>query len=119
MGHEALGLRTGDRVRLSGGYDMEPPWLSGVAAVEGTVASFIPGQNKQPAAVIKLDVPLVAKGATGDTLVLELRYEGATWGAMETVHVELCDFTPEVKRWKDRRQGKWIESHATCERLSG
>jgi hypothetical protein len=110
-------LQAGDRVRLSGGYDFEPAWLSGKASVEGTVAAFIPGQNKNPAAVIKLDEPISAEGATGDALVLELRYVGANWGSTEIVHVELCNFMPEPKRWQDRRQGKWVESHATCERL--
>lgn len=78
---------------------------------------FIPGQNEASAAVIKLDELITAGDVTGDTLVLELRYVGASWGSTETVHVELCDFTPEAKKWQERRQGKWVESHATYVRL--
>jgi len=111
------GLQTGDRVRLSGGYDMDPAWLSGKAHVDGTVAGFIPGQNVTPAAVIKLDAPITALGAAGDTLVLELRYVGADWAPTGTVHVELCDFMPDLKRWQERRQGKWVESHGTYKRM--
>lgn len=112
-------LRVGDRVELSGGYDMEPRWLAGREFVLGSLVGFIPGQNKNPAAVVKLDTPISIDGLTGDTLVLELRYVGAEWRATEIVHVELCDFAPEPKRWQDRRQGTWVESHATYKRLLG
>ncbi len=105
-------------MHLSGGYHFEPAWLSGKASVEGTVAEFIPGQNETPAAVVKLDEPLTTEGVTGDVLVLELRYVGAKWEDTGTVHIELCDFAPEPKRWQDRRQGKWVESHATYQRLA-
>lgn len=112
-----MGLQAGDRMRLSGGYSFEPAWLAGEASVEGMVAEFIPGQNNRPAAVIKLDAPITAEGITGDVLVLELRYADATWEAKGVIHVELCDFPPEPRRWRDRRQGKWVESHATYNRL--
>jgi len=117
MADQATSLNAGDRVRVSGGYNFEPAWLAGRSSVVGTVATFIPGQNEKPAAVVTLDKPVTAEGVTGDTLVLELRYAGASWGPTETVHVELCDYTPEPKGWKDRQQGKWVESHATYERL--
>jgi hypothetical protein len=111
-------MQTGDRVRLSGGYDFEPTWLSGRASVEGAVVDFIPGQNDTAAAVIRLDASITAKGVTGDVLVLEIRYVGATWETTGIVHIELCDFTPERKRWQDRQKGNWVESHATYERLT-
>lgn len=110
-------LSIGDQVRLSGGYDMEPAWLCGRSAYTGTVLKFIPGQNETEALVVELDSPVFFKGITGNTLVLELRYVDARWEKRNIVHVELCDFDPEPKTWKDRKQGKWIESHAMCERL--
>ena len=83
------------------------------------MVDFIPGRNEPAAAVIiRLDTPISAEGVTADVLVLALRYVGATWETTGTVHVELCDFTPERKRWRDRKQGKWVESHATYERVS-
>lgn len=83
------------------------------------MAEFISGQNEARAAVVKLDEPLTTAGVTGDMLVLELRYEDARWEATGTVHIELCDFAPEPQRWQDRRQGKWVESHATYQRVAG
>jgi hypothetical protein len=50
-------------------------------------------------------------------LVPELRYAGAKWEETGTVHVELCDFEPQAKSWQDRKQGKWVDSHATYRRL--
>jgi len=110
-------LVPGDRIRLSGGYDMEPEWLGGHDAVMGSLAAFIPGQNREPAALVQLDHPLEVQGITGERIVLELRYVGATWTDEGVVHVELCDFEPEAKTWSARRQGKWVESHATYTKL--
>jgi len=110
-------LAVGDQVELSGGYDMEPSWLGGQSSYRGIVSAFIPGQNSQPAAVVKLGVPITADGVTGDVVVLELRYVGATWKDTETVHVELCDFVPDAKASQLRRRGKWVESHATYRRV--
>ena len=97
---------------------MEPIWLSGAPSVEGTVEALIPGHNDTPAAVVILDQSLQTAKGSGDRAVLELRYVGAAWGATGVVHVELCDFSPEATTWKDRRQGVWVESHATYERLT-
>jgi len=111
-------LQIGDLVQLSGGYSFGPEWLAGAASVQGSVVAFIPGQNELQAAVIKLRRAITCKNVTGDILVLELRYVGAIWEPSGTVHVELCDFTPEAKPWRDRNKGEWVESHATYERLA-
>ena len=110
-------LRVGDRVQLSGGYDMEPKWLNGETSRLATLLKFIPGQNETSAAVVELDTPISVDGLTGRVLVLELRYKGASWGPSNTVHIELCDFDPESKTWQQRKQGKWVESHANCIRI--
>jgi hypothetical protein len=107
------GLRPGRRVRVSGGYDMDPAWLGGADGCVGTVERFIPGQNDTPAVVVRLDHAISARQTTGQVLVLELRHERASWQDGVTVHVELCSFDPEDARWQDRRRGEWIESHAT------
>lgn len=109
-------MTEGDRVFLSGGYDMEPRWLCGRSGHCGVIERMIPGQNTQPAALVKLDQPIEVDGITGRYLVMELRFVDATWMVSSaTAHVELCDFVPESKPWKDRRQGKWVESHSTIE----
>lgn len=106
-------LHVGDRVRLYGGYDMEPRWLNGKESVKGKCIAFIKGQNKEPAAVIELDESISFESVSGRIVVLELRYVGASWGKNEVVHVELCNFMPEDKAWKARAQGVWVESHAS------
>lgn len=109
-------LVVGDRVRLSGGYDYEPRWLPYGQSYMGTLVAFMPGQNSEPAAVVKLDAPITVDAVTGEMLVLELRYKGASWRETETVHVELCSFIPEARPWQERERGKWVESHATYRR---
>jgi hypothetical protein len=111
-------LTVGDRLRLSGGYDWAPQWLRGQQHRIAAVTRFIPGQNDNPAIVAHLDAPVSIDEITGRVVVLELRHQGASWDRTNTVHIELCDFEPEEKTWKDRRQGKWIESHATYEKLA-
>jgi hypothetical protein len=113
------GLSVGDRVHLSGGYQMDPEWLSGKHHVEGVVVKWIPGQNTEPACVVHLNEAIRASGSipepktiTGEYVVLELRYVGHTWSDEGTVHVELCDFLPPDVPWQDREVGAWIESHA-------
>ncbi|HYQ70361.1 MAG TPA: hypothetical protein VET88_00380 [Gammaproteobacteria bacterium] len=110
-------LAVGDRIRIGGGYDMAPRWLNGRKDYTGTVRAFIPGQNDLPAAVVALDDVAVFDETTGSVLVLELRYAAAEWTEQGTVHVELCDFVPEHKAWQDRKQGKWVESHAGYTKL--
>jgi hypothetical protein len=111
-GSPALGA--GSRLRLFGGY-RDPIWLNRASGDRGTLEQFIPGQNTEPAAVVRLDAPITVDGMTGAVVVLELRYVGHQWSDTGIVHVELCDFEPEPIRWQDRRQGKWVESHAQYE----
>ena len=109
-------IRPGDRLLLSGGYDMSPRWLDGRTSRSGTVVDLVPGQNEQPAVLLKLDSPIEVDGVSGEFLILETRYVDQAWTDKGTVHIELCSFEPERKRWQDRRQGKWVESHATYQR---
>ena len=106
---------------LTGGYDFEPAWLAGGPGVLGTVAKWIPGQNRPRACVVVLDQPLTAEGLrggvrqtlTGTFVVLELRYANQAWEDSGTVHLELCQAEPPDAAWPNRDAGAWIESHAT------
>jgi hypothetical protein len=109
-------LGVGDRVLLTGGSDAAPAWLHGRKAVEGTIERFIPGHNRELAAVVRLDEALPMSEGSGDIAILELRHVGATWQDDAAVHVELCDFEPEGRSWANRRRGEWVEAHATCHR---
>lgn len=117
-------LGIGDRIRVSGGYDMYPAWLAAHGSgYVGEVVEFIPGRNKPAAAVVALDDELVLPNGAGAVegqlvrghfLVLELGHVGADWGTSRPrIHVELCEERPPAARWQDRRQGAWVESHAT------
>ncbi|WP_028762909.1 hypothetical protein [Shewanella colwelliana] len=106
-------MKIGNSVKLSGGYDYEPKWLPYDEHVIGEVIKFIPGQNSELAAVIKLPKSITVDSTTGNILVLELRHEGAKWVEEGIVHLELCDFMPDDIRWQDRRQGLWAEAAAS------
>ena len=107
-------LQVGDKIELSGGYDYDPIYLKNPPASKrnGTVIKFIKGQNAEPAAVVKLDQSISGQKITGDVVVLELRQVGQTWEEPTPVQIELCDFMPEDKAWKDRKQGEWVEGAA-------
>ena len=117
-------LTVGDRVRVFGGYDMQPEWLAvSITGYEGRVRAFIPGQNDRLAALVELDSELVleqgagaVRGQTvrGRFLVLELGHTGTDWATSEPrIHVELCEDAPPPVRWQERARGSWVESHAT------
>jgi hypothetical protein len=108
-------LEISDRIELFGGYDYDPLFLKDPPADKrtGTVINFIAGQNKSKATVVRLDDRIKGNNISGDIAVLELRYGDQTWSDPSPVHIELCDFVPEDKPWKDRRQGEWIEAAAT------
>jgi len=110
-------LQEGDLVELSGGYDEGSIWLGERKKISGKLKGFIPGQRQETAAQIELDETLTVKGITGNIIILELRYVGAKWDDHGIVHVELCDFQPEAKPWKDRKRGEWVESHASYKKL--
>lgn len=117
-------LSVGDRVRVSGGYDMDPKWLVvSRSGYVGTVVDFIPGQNDQRAAVVALDEELVLPEGAGAAhgpvrgmfLVLTLGHLGTDWVTPSPrVHVELCEAQPGRKTPSERAHGSWVESHATC-----
>ena len=105
-------LRIGDRVRLSGGYDMEPRWLNGRDSLFGKCISFVPSEDSRSAAVIQLDEPITFDSVTGSYAVLRLRYVGARWSKREIVHLELFA-APPASLQEAASRGLWIESHAS------
>jgi hypothetical protein len=120
-------LSIGDPVHVGGGYDMDPAWLAANPdGYDGTVVEIIPGQNEEPAVVVELERELVLPDGAGNVrgrevrgrfLVLELRNVGPTWAQPHlVVHVEVCVERPPPRRWSERPQGAWVESHASVSR---
>jgi hypothetical protein len=113
-------FKIGNTIKLSGGYDYKIRYLekSKASFRLGTVIGFIEGQNDKPALVARLNEIISGEKITGDIVVLELRHTGVSWTESNlSVHIELCDFIPENKPWKDRRQGEWIEAAATLNKI--
>lgn len=114
---------TRQRIRIRGGFDPERPGPGGRNTLNGTVESWIAGQNVQPSCLVRLDAPITAEGdvrgewrsVTGEYVVLELRYTGQVWERTGTVHVELCAERPPPLEWADRSPGAWVEGQATYE----
>ncbi|MCK5415998.1 hypothetical protein KAI92_01055 [Candidatus Parcubacteria bacterium] len=108
-------IKINDKIELFGGYDYNPLFLKNPPAQSrtGKVIKFIPGQNKNTAIVIELDEEISGEKITGKYIVLETRYEDQNWQQNRPVHIELCDFFPEDKTWKERKQGEWIEATAS------
>ena len=107
-------LCVGDRVRLSGGDAAEPLWLGGRSAYFGECAAFLSNQGAAPAAVIRLDEPIVLDAYAAGFAILRQRYTRDRWSRHEFVHVELCVHMPADDGAHERQERLWVESHATC-----
>ncbi len=107
-------LRAGCRVCVWGGYEPAPQWLAGGVGYLGAFVEFVQSRRGGRAAVVQLDRPITVGGATGQLIVIELRYPGTVWSSGETVSVELCDSRPSGET-ECRRVA--VESHATVEIL--
>ncbi len=108
-------LQVGDQIELTGGYDDRPLYLKNPPASRrtGVVTKFIEGQNRDLAAVVKLDDVISGRTLTGNMLILELRYEDQSWATTGPVHIELCKTGPTSRPWKERPKGEWIEAAAS------
>lgn len=111
-------LRTGDRIRLSGGYDSKPTWLDSRASVDGEVLAFIADATPMKSALVRLTSPISVDGFTSEIVALHLRYLHSRWGQREIVHVELLDGIPRSENDGGAAHAKWIESHAMYAVLS-
>jgi hypothetical protein len=123
----------GQRVVVTGGYDVDPPWLSGGGGYAGTIVD-IAGRR----AVVELDdeievharrqpwkdfgeggvaQPTEKPVAWGQWLVLSLVYEGTRprWeDPILRISVGLCPARPDLRSSSERSDvGALVESHAT------
>ena len=112
-------MKEGDRIRITGGYDDDSPLRRGSGELRGTVITFVSGyEAASPAAVVRLDTPLTIDGLTSEILVMELRYESASWARGEpgtqTVGLALCSEMPSAAA-PGTGHGTPFETHAIFE----
>jgi hypothetical protein len=112
-------LSVGDRVKIDGGYDIDPSWLQGGGGYEGIIEDFLTRHDGRGMdALVRLAAPVTLKGVTGSLVLLSLRYESAKWEGRPTVHVVLCSELPrEPDFLKDATRFAWVESHASLRKL--
>jgi hypothetical protein len=104
-------LRTGDEVRIWGGYSEPATWLTGANSVHGVVERFMPVGGGGSAALVVLRRPeTIASGCR--YLLLYLRF-GRIWHDRGVVHVEaIVDPTTLPSAVTPAQIGDWVESHA-------
>lgn len=90
-------LQPGVRVRLGGGYTAvyaAPCWLHGYDCFKGTFVDFADcGPGRMPAAIVKLDEPVILRDGVANYALLRLRYV-ANWVESETIGVHLVESLP-------------------------
>jgi len=117
-------LKPGDRIRLFGGYDMDPHWLKNRGCHFATILRFIDNNiakrshDERLSAVIEFDDGFECKGFKGKFGILLGRWEGQLWEAKGVVHVYLL--AAEIKQQEEmtRENSCHIESHASYEKLN-
>jgi hypothetical protein len=113
-------LQIGDKVEISGGYDYDIRWLRNIdeGKVQGTVKVIFGKGDTKTNAIVELFEKIKVDDFEGKFLIIRTRYEKQEITEVSgIVHLELCDFLPESKPWEERRQGEWIESHASYKKL--
>ena len=116
-------LKVGDRIKLSGGYDMKPPWLKGgtgyFASVTGLFDNGIEKRkgDERLSASIEFEDEMEHKGLKGKYGFILGRWEGQEWETSGTVHCYIT--TIPVTKAGDITQDNsvWAESHAHYERI--
>jgi len=117
-------LRPGDRIKLFGGYDMFPPWLKARECYFAKVLRFIDNKierrkdDSQLSVIIEFDDELELKGLKGKFGLLLGRWEGQLWETKGVVHVYLLDSGIMRQEEMTRDNSRWVESHASYEKIS-
>jgi hypothetical protein len=121
FGNVSAPILTGARVRIWGGYDIEPHWLAehdARSGVLGTVVRFLAvARSVHKEAIVRLDRPLAVGDTIGDYVVLRLRDRLAHWSGGESVTIELCELEPNTRFMRHRERGVIVETAAICELL--
>jgi hypothetical protein len=114
-------LEPGNRIKLFGGYDMDPPWLREHDSFHATVLKFFDNEienrkgDERLSAVIQFDDPVTFDGLEGKYGVILGRWEGQKWEKKGVVHVHLLDREISGPSEITKDNSRWMESHASYE----
>jgi len=118
-------LKIGDRIIVSGGYDMEPAWLQGTAGHSAVVTGFFENhiENRKGdagiSAAIEFDNEIEYKGIKGKYGFLLGRYKDQTWDAENSgVHVQISSIPINSDADIQDETSVWAESHASYKQIS-
>ncbi len=118
-------LEPGNRIKLFGGYDMEPRWLSERDSCHATVLKFFDNRiehrngDERLSAVIEFDEPVTFGGLKGKYAVILGRWEGQKWEKNGVVHVYLLNREISEPSEITADNSRWMESHASYECIEG
>jgi hypothetical protein len=118
-------LKVGDRIKITGGYDMDPPWLKGGTGYIAIVIGFFDNHiekrqgDSAVAVTIEFEEEIEHKGFKGKYGFLLGRYADQKWIAENHgIHVHISK-TP-IEKSSDISKGNsvWAESHASYQQVS-
>jgi len=104
---------------------MDPPWLKGRDCHYARILRFIDSRiegrtgDERLSAVIEFDEEIELKGLRGKFGVILGRWEGQEWEATGVVHVDLLEVEISEVSEMTRENSRWVESHASYERING
>jgi hypothetical protein len=111
-------LKVGDRIKLSGGYDMNPPWLKGGS---GYLAGFFDNDigkrkgDERLSASIEFETEMEHQGFKGKYGFILGRWESQEWETSGTVHCHIATIPITKSQDITENNSVWAESHAHYE----
>jgi hypothetical protein len=117
-------IQPGDRIEIGGGYDMNPAWLKGRSIdYHAEVLRFLDNSDKNRSgegrlsAVVRFDEEIEFGGLQSRFGILDLRYVGQKWDDSGVVHVELIKDEPVETIERQKKNSRWMESHASYKKI--
>lgn len=112
-------LKIGDRIRITGGYDMNPPWLNGGSGYDGVVTGFFENEIQKRhgdsaiSVAIEFDNEIECKGVKAKYGYLLTRYADQIWESENHgIHVYLSKLPISNSADILSKDLIWAESHA-------
>jgi hypothetical protein len=117
-------LKIGDRIKLYGGYDMDPPWVKDGDGYYARIVSFFDNEiegredDSRISAAIEFDEELEIKNFKSRFGFILCRWEGQEWDTEGVVHVHLSNKPVTAASDISGKTSIWVESHASYKKVS-